>query len=107
MSFDKKENGGAVPIELSQMFFKTNHELVIATLQAYGFSKNALNILLNYISGRWQRAKTYLSFSSTPFFSPVSFNIFPNYSFWFNRKICIFANDTTSCDCDMSLKSVL
>ena len=97
MSFDKKENGGAVPIELSQMFFKTNHELVI----------NALNILLNYISGRWQRAKTYLSFSSTPFFSPVSFNIFPNYSFWFNRKICIFANDTTSCDCDMSLKSVL
>lgn len=107
MSFGKKENGGAVPIELSQMFFKTNHELVIATLQAYGFSKNALNILLNYISGRWQRAKTYLSFSSTSFFSPVSFNIFPNYSFWFNLKICIFANDTTSCDCDMSLKSVL
>ena len=107
MYFDKKVYSGAVPTELSQMFFKTNHELVIAKLQAYGFSKNALDILLNYISARWQRAKTNLSFSSRSFFSPVSFNIFPSYSFWFNRNICNFANDTTSYNCDMSLKSVL
>ena len=41
-----------------------NHELLIAKLHAYGFSKDSLEMILNYLSNRYQRVKINTAFSS-------------------------------------------
>ena len=48
----------------SKAFNTINHELLIAKLHAYGFSKDSFKILLSCLSDRWQRTKINLSFSS-------------------------------------------
>ena len=40
---DKKGFSGAVLMDISKAFITINHELLIAKLDAYGFSKNHLN----------------------------------------------------------------
>ena len=42
MSFDKKKYARVVFMDLSQAFNTSNHEVLIAKLHAYGFSKNIL-----------------------------------------------------------------
>ena len=42
-------------MDLSKAFDTINHELLIATLNAYGFSKDALKLIFSYMSDRWQR----------------------------------------------------
>ena len=61
---DNKGYTGAVLMDLSKAFDTINHELLIAKLHAYGFSKQALKILFSYMSDRWQRTKINKSFSS-------------------------------------------
>ena len=63
-SLDKKGYAGAILMDLSKAFDTINHELLIAKLYAYGFDKNALTLVLNYLSNRWQRTKINASFSS-------------------------------------------
>ena len=41
-----------------------NHELSIEKLGACGFKESTLTIILNYLSGRWQRTKINTSFST-------------------------------------------
>ena len=53
MSRNKKEYAGAVLIGVSKAFDAINEELSIAKLLTYGFSKNALKLLLRYICDRW------------------------------------------------------
>ena len=48
-------------MDLSKASDTINHELLIAKLHAYGFSKD---LLKSYLSDRWQRTKINLSFSS-------------------------------------------
>ena len=50
------DNGyaGAVLMDLSKAFDTINHELLIAKLHAYGFSKEALTLIASYLSDRWQ-----------------------------------------------------
>ena len=50
------DNGyaGAVLMDLSKAFDTINHELLIAKLHAYGFSKEALTLIPSYLSDRWQ-----------------------------------------------------
>ena len=43
---------GAIMMDLSKAFDTLNHELLIAKLEAYGFDKSALAILLSYLSDR-------------------------------------------------------
>ena len=43
---------GAVPIDLSNAFDTINHELHIAKLYVYGFSKEALTLIASYLSDR-------------------------------------------------------
>ena len=51
-------------MHLSKAFDTINHELLIAKLHAYGFSKDSLKLINSYKSDRWQRTKIDKSFSS-------------------------------------------
>ena len=62
---DKNDGlAGAVFMDLSKAFDTINHELLIAKLKAYGFAKDSLRIILDYLSDRWQRTKVNTSHSS-------------------------------------------
>ena len=61
---DKNGYAGAVLMDLSIAFDIINHGLLIAKLNAYGFTKNSLRLIKSYLSNRWQRTKINTSFSS-------------------------------------------
>ena len=44
---------GFAGMDLSKAFDTINHELFIAKLHAYGFSIEALEVLLSYLQERW------------------------------------------------------
>ena len=92
---------------LSKAFDTISHAVLIARLQGYGFSTDALEILL-----RWQRVKINTTFSSWTqllqgvpqgsVLGPILFNIYIN-DILFALKgidICNFADDTTPYVCD-------
>ena len=54
---------GAILMDLSKAFDCLNHELLIAKLEAYGFSRSALKLVYDYLSNRKQRVKINGSFS--------------------------------------------
>ena len=49
---DSKGYGVAVLMDLSKAFDTINHDLMIAKLHAYGFSKESLKIIKSYLSNR-------------------------------------------------------
>ena len=51
-------------MDLSKAFDTINHELLIAKLRAYGFSTDSIQLVLSYLSNRWQRVKIDGTFSS-------------------------------------------
>jgi hypothetical protein len=121
-SLDKKGYAGAVLMDLSKAFDCMNHELLLAKLYAYGFSKNSIKTINSYLKNRWQRVKINNSFSQWTelllgvpqgsVLGPLLFNIYLNDLIWFidNGEVCNYADDTTpySCDNDLSvLKSNL
>ena len=57
------KNGYAEAV-LSKALDTINHDLLIAKLNAYGFTKNSLRLIKIYLSNRWQRTKIDTSFSS-------------------------------------------
>ena len=48
---DKKGFAGAILMDLSKAFDCLNHELLIAKLSSYGFSRPALKLIYNYTRG--------------------------------------------------------
>ena len=63
-TLDKGKHVGAVFMDLSKAFDTINHELLIAKLEAYGFSTNALLFMLSYLKNRSQRISINSSFST-------------------------------------------
>ena len=51
-------------MDLSKAFDTINHDLLIAKLHVYGFSKESLKSIKSYLNNRWQRTKVTLNFSS-------------------------------------------
>ena len=119
LCLDKQGFAGALLMDLSKAFDTINHELLIAKLHAYGFSIEALEVLLSYLQERWQRVKINTTFSSWTqllqgvpqgsVLGPMLFNIYINDMFFALNEIdiCNFADDTTPYVCDSNLKSVL
>ena len=115
---DNKGYTGAILMYLSKSFETINHELLIAKLYAYGFSKDSLKIISSYMSDCWQRTKIDKSFSSWSallkgvpqgsVLGPILFNIYLNDIFYFlNCNICNFADHTTPYVCNKNIDFVL
>ena len=104
---------------MSKAFDCLNHELLIAKLEAYGFSLEALNFIYNYLSQRTQRTKVKSSYSSYrginygvpqgSILGPLLFNIFINDIFLFvkDTKITNYADDNTPYAVENSIEKLL
>ena len=109
---------GAVLMDLSKAFDCLNHELLLASLNAYGFSTDAMQMVHSYLTGRRQRVKVNGSFSSWKemklgvpkgsVLGPLLFNIFINDIFLLlnETEICNYADDTTIYCSHMELQEV-
>ena len=51
-------------MDLSKAFDSLNHELLIAKLGSYGFSKSALKLMFSYLKERKQRVRVNESYSA-------------------------------------------
>ena len=60
---DKKGSSGALLTDLSKAFDCLPHELLIAKLDAYGFSYESLKMMNSYFSNRFQRVRVNSHFS--------------------------------------------
>ena len=119
ISLDEGGKAGAVLMDLSKAFDCIRHDLLIAKLHAYGFSRKALTLINNYLTNRQQRVKVNGSFSSWKsvirgvpqgsVLGPLLFNIYINDLLLFiqDSDICNYADDTTIYTCNKNLDNIV
>ena len=64
ISLDNHWFAAGILMDLSNAFGTINHQLLIAKLYAYGFTIDALDLILDYLTNRCQRTKINTSLST-------------------------------------------
>ena len=92
-ALDKGKKVGTIFMDLSKAFDTLNHNLLLAKLDAYGFSFDAIKFVQSYLSERFQRVNINNNFSEWckillgvpqgSILGPLLFNIFINEIFYF------------------------
>ena len=116
---DTGENVGAILMDLSKMFDCIKHDLLLAKLHAYGFSRESLSLVYSFLENRQERVKINGSFSTFKYLAlgipqvsvlgPLFFNIYINDLLLSIQEtdICNYADDSTIYACHKNIDNVI
>ena len=117
-ALDKGLITGILLTDLTKAFDCIPHDILIAKLEAYGFSKKSLKLVYDYPSGRKQRTKVKNSYSTwidiiygvprSSVLGPLLFNVYINDLFFSEEfQVANFADDCTPFDFGNNTDEVL